>query len=765
MSANCFVNAYLDGSKIVAFSRQAGGGVVARNFPAEYSTFIEGPEVEITKLRKSSCVKKLITEKDGKFRVCWNNYWVRRDFEEKVISRMPGFKSYEGHVSPMIRWLVDHKIEIQRPLRCYLDIETDSRVSFFEKEKMRILCWVVMSEDGSKVDSGVLHGDNDIAEKQLLQSLWSVLSQYDQVVAWNGDRFDFPVIQARSLDRGIEVNFQRWLWLDHLEIYKKYDMHSASSGDEKQSFTLGAVATAKLGHGKTEGFDGSMSWSAWEAGGEMREKLVEYCVNDTNLLLQLEQKTGYLELLFTICEVCHVFPSTSGANPTQQVESYLLRLGVEIGHRFVTKFPSQSDQTFSGGFILEPQQLGILKDVRVCDFASLYPSIIITWNISPETYRPNLVAKNGEMPSGVCQTPDGKFFDTTKKGILPLAIEGLLKLRSEWNDKKSKLAPGAEEWQQANRRTEAYKQIANGFFGVVGSKFSPFFDPAMIEAVPSSGVYLIKLVLKEMEKIGISVVYAATDSGFSVGCSESQFADFVEYINTEAIPLALQKFNCIENRVKLVYEKDFDVLVMVGKNRYAARFARYKGVSAGVNSAPEIKGLEYKRGDSTRMSRKFQAHALDLLLGGGIRRKRVSYCDSDLQTFVELVKIWRYFVLHGDLNADDVKLSKTLTKPLKEYVTKTKKNGAAQAEPHHVFVAKLLAKRGKDVAQGTKIHYIVLKQGCPIPADDWDGSCDRAYLWDHYVYPAVQRVLEVCFQKYDWEQFESHHDGRQLELF
>jgi DNA polymerase elongation subunit (family B) len=93
------------------------------------------------------------------------------------------------------------------PRLAVLDIETDSRVAprLAAEGNARILCWAVVGADGRK-RVGVLEENTDVAERQLLQRLFAVLEEYDQVAAWNGDAFDFPAIRERAKRRQVRVN-------------------------------------------------------------------------------------------------------------------------------------------------------------------------------------------------------------------------------------------------------------------------------------------------------------------------------------------------------------------------------------------------------------------------------------------------------------------------------------------------------------------------------------------------------------------------------
>src|SRR6185503_9519291 len=143
------------------------------------------------------------------------------------------------------------------------------------------------------------------------------------------------------------------------EIFKKFNASSGESGDEKAVLSLDSVARKLLGHdeGKLEGVDGSMSWFLWELGdrhyiandvdyGPGRPLLGRYCVRDTRLLRGVEEKTGFLELLYTIGQACGCFPDNYGAKGVNYVENFVMRLGHKRGMRFPSNWRDKGGLSF-----------------------------------------------------------------------------------------------------------------------------------------------------------------------------------------------------------------------------------------------------------------------------------------------------------------------------------------------------------------------------------------------------------------------------------
>ena len=795
-----FVNGFVDGGDLVLLYRDERGAMMATRRRAEWSSFYRRASVTpliMRDLTGSSYVVG-VSEEGGWVRVRWQApEWRRKAHEPEGWAQSAGLEAFEADVTEVQRFFQETGAEVARPRRVYLDIETDSRVppAVARQGKARVLCWSLVDEDVKVVAQGLLQHDTDEDEKRVLEEFWSAIDPYDQVVAWYGDGFDFPIMKLRTQATGARAKDpRRWLWLDFLPVYERMNRNAANSGTEKESMRLQDVAMSRIGEGKTE-FDASKTWQEWEAGGARRQRLVDYCAQDTKLLPKLERKTGFLDVNDAICQVSRQFADTQSANPTSYVDGFLLRMGFEKGLRFPSRAQfgraeQEEREQFAGAFVMQPKCRGIERDIHVADFSGMYPSIILTWNMSPETKR--AIAVNGPIPEGHCRAPSTRVgFAVGAEGILCEALKQIRAMRKHYQKLEASLAGGTPEWIEAHRLSTAYKVIANSFYGVVGSTFSRFFDRQIAESVTQNGVWLIRMTIHEAEARGMEVVYTDTDSIFVRGVERAAFAAFVRWCNEELYPKAIAECGCVENAIEIAYEKEFARLTMVSAKKYAAVYRHTKWIATCACDAkkggpgkidvrtmtcgdcgktwsalppprgePEIRGLEYKRGDVIRIARQLQKDAIQKLM------KDLSEDPAD---FVPMIEAVRDRILNEPLAVEDVRLSKSLSKSLKEYRPKAKADGTAAAEPPHVQVARELKKRGEQVGDGAKISYYVTDaSSSPMkvaPAADYANDPDRFYLWENLIYPATQRLLEAAFppekgmsaevlQLRDWRRFE-----------
>lgn len=793
------VSGWTEGDRSFLVER-AGDEIRIRNVPARWSFFVSGLDdsdrANLARDRRVSGVRE-----EGRYtRVDCRNRWGRKDIVEildRLARRTTGVEVLEADVTPIVRLLADvPSLQVDPDPRLgFFDLETDSRASFaaMKAGEARILSWALCGSEGETA-SAILEEDTDAAERRLIRGFIEAAERFDVLLAWNGDGFDFPVIQTRAAALGLEVGgkpipWNRWCWLDALEVFKKYNQHSDGGGEQKASFKLDHVATYLLGEGKDD-FDASKTWEAWEAGGEERARLLRYNVQDTALLPRIEAATGFIGLHLAVCHICRVFPDTHSLHATAQGDGFLLRLGAERGYRWATRpeFGDNPPRPFKGAFVMEPKRLGAVDNVHVCDFAGLYPSIMRTWNMSPDTkvQGPGHAIQKGkpEVRSGICQLPNRPtWFRTDVDGLFRIALDSLVAKRAEYTAEMKKFPAGTEEHERFKRLSGAFKIVANSFYGITGSPYSRFFDVEIAEGVTQTGRWLLENVIQEAQARGLDPFYGDTDSVFVAGEAETMRA-LVAAMN-ESWRARVEPWGIAADapmHVDLDFEKTFRRIVIVSAKRYAGAYLVYKGKPALETAKPEVKGLEFKRGDTIRLAREMQSEVVHALLRPG-----PIPAAPEIRGIVDR---YRNRVLSGDLALDDVRITQSLSKRVEEYVDRYTSarcgcghdfggDGPDTAEkcpscnavrskvsqPAHVRVAQLLRERGEPLGEGARVAYVIVgsaKTLEALPATDPGvlERADRSYYWERRIYPATERILEHVYpQVKNWG--ESKVDRRQ----
>ena len=603
--------------------------------------------------------------------------------------RKAGVTPYEADLNTEDRWLADHAVEFGNPKILWYDIETDDEGPGFGENigKRRVVS--VAWEDSDGADGFLcLNRLTDEAEARLLEKFAGVLEAHDVAVAWNGAGFDEPVLKERCRlnFHGDDYSRTGIRWLDHMLIFKKYYQHGA---EVKQSFSLENVARVVLGSGKLPRGRGTMDMYRND-----RAALEAYNRRDVRIMVDLERKTGFVAAARVLANVCNRFLETRSLLAGPLTDSFVLREAAKRGLHFPTKEKSNrgkdDEGQFEGAFVAEPA-VGMHDAVHVFDFKSLYPSIIRTFNVSPETYLPKgkgdaLVAANGAT------------FLREPEGIFPWAERIAAEKRAE--------CAAAGEKQAA----DAWKVLSNSIYGQTGAPFSRYYRREMAEAITLSGKKLITEIISRAEGVGARVILSDTDSVAVTDNWEAlRDAAFVD----AAVKSALG----VENKFfVLKYERQFRRVVVEAKKRYA-----------GIDDATGelvVKGLEFVRGDQVRAAREMQVEVVKMVLGGKP--------DADVAARIEAEKEKCF---GGAYRGEDVAIWQGVSRERKDY----------KGDLCHVRVAEMMRADGREVYLGMKVGYVVVASDPKldaIPLYDFSGEYDAAYYWGR-VFAPTGRVLEA----------------------
>lgn len=745
------INAWVEKGRIKASYRDAAGVLSIKDLgEAVYSGFVKDPSVVkgCHNIIDVSCDRF-----DGWWRVFFVDYETRKEFlanNRDVI--------FEADVSPVRRFITDHNCRIDPPKRGFLDLETDSRVPFSEAilGQTTLLTWAFV-DDAGNASKLALEDEHTQAEAELWAELWSRMGTCDTAVAWNGDRFDFAVMKyrceylAKKFPRIMAPYWEhrrRVLQVDHLLAFKRHHM-AAESGDDKTSMRLNDVCESILHEGKND-FDSSKTYEAWAAGGAAREELLAYNAQDTALLPKLEEATGYLALQQAIAEITWCPVNTHTLKPMPWIDAYLLKMAFRRKTHLPSKLPGGGDvEEIEGAIVMAPRKLGVHENVHVCDFKSLYPTIIRTFNLGAET---KLDYEEGERRFNegdpfVCRAANGVYFRSDEPSMLSEFCRDMMNTRDHWKKEMKKHPPGTSEWKYAERMSKGGKIANNSGFGVNGNPFFRLYDPQVTDAIISGARLMLTTADKAAMAESKDPIYGDTDSLFVIGGTPEEFAEFVKRCNENEFPRVLDEHHCRKDFrvVELAYEKQFARLVFplgtkgeASAKRYAGSYAHYGGVLATADSKPEIRGLEFMRTDGTRISRRMQREALENILRHG----------WTAQQFDEWIKRQRELFLEGEVPLEDIVLSKGISRPLDMYKVKTP----------HVRIAEALAEAGEDVGEGTRVSYVVTNgRTSPaqvIPASEYSGTFDRRTYWNRQVYPPTMRVLAGAYPQHPWSRWK-----------
>ncbi|MDI6720905.1 MAG: DNA polymerase domain-containing protein, partial [Candidatus Aenigmarchaeota archaeon] len=306
---------------------------------------------------------------------------------------------------------------------------------------------------------------------------------------------------------------------------------------------------------------------------------------------------------------------------------------------------------FKGGYVKEPMP-GLHDNIAVFDFRSLYPSIIVTFNISPETL--NCSCCSRKVP-GL-----GYHFCMKRKGFVPAVLKEILEKRQA----QKKLMNKAADPEKSKSEQNALKLVANSTYGIFGSAGSRFYCFECGESAAAYGRFYIQKTIKEAEKF-FTVLYGDTDSLFVVS-DKKKALEFLKKINA-SLP------GIMELELQGVYKRGLFVPQRIGSYTAKKRYALIDEKGDLI-----VRGLEAVRRDWCDIARKLQHDVLRLVL-----QKREKEAVKEVRKVVERVR-------KRQISIDEIMLRTQLGKNLEEY----------KATGPHVEVARRLKSEGHDVHEG-----------------------------------------------------------------
>lgn len=588
-------------------------------------------------------------------------------------------------------------------------------ISYADENEAKVITWKNIDLPYVEVVS---------SEREMIKRFLRIIREKDPdiIVTYNGDSFDFPYLAKRAEKLGIkltigrdgsEPKMQRIGDMTAVEVKGRihFDLyHVITRTINLPTYTLEAVYEAIFGKPKEKVYADEIA-KAWESG-ENLERVAKYSMEDAKATYELGKEFLPMEIQLSRL-VGQPLWDVSRSSTGNLVEWFLLRKAYERNEVAPNK-PSEEEyqrrlrESYTGGFVKEPEK-GLWENIVYLDFRALYPSIIITHNVSPDTL--NLEGcKNYDIAPQV-----GHKFCKDIPGFIPSLLGHLLEERQKIKTKMKETQDPIEKI-LLDYRQKAIKLLANSFYGYYGYAKARWYCKECAESVTAWGRKYIELVWKELEeKFGFKVLYIDTDGLYATipgGESEEikkKALEFVKYINSK-----------LPGLLELEYEGFYKRGFFVTKKRYAVIDEEGKVIT---------RGLEIVRRDWSEIAKETQARVLETILKHG-----------DVEEAVGIVKEVIQKLANYEIPPEKLAIYEQITRPLHEY----------KAIGPHVAVAKKLAAKGVKIKPGMVIGYIVLRGDGPISnrailAEEYDPKkhkYDAEYYIENQVLPAVLRILE-----------------------
>lgn len=418
-----------------------------------------------------------------------------------------------------------------------LCLDPDDKVDTSDVRQGLVEHWSSHPDFDKYVESDIRYRGCE-TEAELLQAFISEVNQKrpDVLSGWNWVDFDHRYLINRMDQVGsinehdlAEIGYiQSWnpdkarQWIDGLPGFDMMEAYcdKMTLGDFRSS-ALDYIADLELDVGKMENI------SINECYEEDRSKLLAYNIIDTQLLVGMDDKHGIHEFFYQMADLCGV-PIYDTFSEMRMVEGFLLK------HREDNEIlPTTKDldmDTISGGLVLNPSQ-GLREWVGVLDLKSLYPSSIISANISKETLTwdeeeadvviPDMPLNADEVPGSEITENDidwsldgGIGIDMSGQGLLAKYIQLLFTERKDRKKKRDQFKTSTDEYEVWDNKQYAVKVLMNSFFGVSDNPHFRLARQGMGDAITGVSRYVTWKGVQIAEEMGYEVAYGDTDSIF-----------------------------------------------------------------------------------------------------------------------------------------------------------------------------------------------------------------------------------------------------------
>jgi DNA polymerase elongation subunit (family B) len=506
-------------------------------------------------------------------------------------------------------------------------------------------------------------------------------NQADIISGWNTDLFDNPYLFARMkrvLGEDVAKFFSPWgivfestetlngtqlptvriagvSQLDLMKLYKKY------TDGSRESFSLSFISeyedieTKKHDYSDLAGGFRELYEHHWD-------RFVLYNVDDVRAVVGIDRKLNLIDLHTYIAYMAKEnFEDAFSPVRTWEniIFNYLKDRNIEFDP--VKESPSRS---YEGGYVHTPE-IGLYGWTCNVDATSLYPSVIMSLNISPETLvgKANNVAVDSILQSNDsfatkypnhCIAANGAVFRRDKEGIIPHLVDTMFQDRTKTkkamlkleNQKEKLKSSGAslkqvesveEQIAPLNTKQNALKKLLNSLYGAMANKYFRYYNVDLAEAITLTGQMIVKNVIKVLPNVldqyGVKSVYGDTDSVFfnidgyakqhCSGDTAHRTVEKLEQFILENIQPAISKIvehlfektGVYQNKISFKLEGIGDKFLIVGKKHYAMRLHYKEGV---YYDTPKLKimGLELIKSTTPKGMRNLLKEGLECIISG-----------------------------------------------------------------------------------------------------------------------------------------------------
>jgi len=580
--------------------------------------------------------------------------------------------------------------------------------------------------------------------------------------------------------------------LDYMDLYKKFTYTN------QESYALNYIASVELNKKKLENPEDNFKdfyTKHWKT-------FVDYNIHDTELVDMLEDKMKLIELVYTLAYSSKI-NYEDVFSPVRMWDAIIFNYLYERKITIPLKEENGKSEVFEGAYVKDPIT-GPHKWVASFDLNSLYPHLIMQYNMSPETLTDTRIDTTVDklltktpmnVPVGLSTSGNGWCYTKEKRGFLPALMEEMYNNRSKFKKQMLK----AEQEYEHNKDPQLVKDISrlknlqmamkialNSAYGAIGNKYFRYYDLRIAEGITLSGQLSIRWManklndfmnktLKTEDKdyviaIDTDSIYLTLEDLVEKVCAGKTTEEKIKFMD-KTCEQVMQPFidggyqelaeymNAYAQKMQMKREVLADKAIWVAKKRYVLNVHNSEGVQY---AKPKIKvmGLEMVKSSTPAVVRKKLKDALEVILHED---------QSALQTFVKEFK--RDFT---QLSVADVAFPRSVSS-LKEYSGTPiyKKGTPIQVRGallfNHYLKMKGITRKYEPITNGNKIKFVYLRTPNPINENviAFNNILPKEFGLDEYINYDLQfekvflDALQIVIEPLGWHAEEK----ASLELF
>jgi DNA polymerase elongation subunit (family B) len=582
----------------------------------------------------------------------------------------------------------------------FLDIETECENGFPDpnraEERVIVItigcdglyhCFALGKAVPHQPNLKIYEYDNEDEMLQAFVDFWRS-EDYDIITGWNTQLFDIPYLVNRIGKRMGEDAVKRLSpWndvktrnismkgkmyevfdivgissLDYLDLYKKFTFVN------QESYKLDNIAFVELGERKA-------SYAEYDKMSDFYKQnfqaFVEYNIKDVHLVQRLEEKLKLLELAAALAYSAKVnFSDVFSQVRTWDSIIYHHLNGEKIA--IPPKKEEDKSEQFAGAYVKDPI-VGMHKWVASFDLDSLYPHLIMQYNISPETKVKNKPKKRVPVEDLLKSLQDGSYaadeystaangvsFVRDTRGFLPALMDTMYQERKVFKQKmleckrrlkENKDTIGKAEKKQLENDISKYHNFQlvrkiqlNSAFGAVGNEYFRYYDLDLAEAITVSGQLAIRWIEEQLNAF-LNATFKTGDYDYVVASDtdsiylrldnlvqrvmpnetdDTKIAKYLERVSRELVqPFIDKKYdelarktNAYENKMHMKREAIANKGIWTAKKRYMLNVLI--GEDGVLLKTPEMKimGIETTRSSTPRVVRDALTDSISIIMNG-----------------------------------------------------------------------------------------------------------------------------------------------------